>query len=154
MRFHRLMRSNRYGLVILIILTVCTIAGALLIYRYRVHMSPEDVTVDYHDYDPDDYPAGSGVSRVKQFRGMTEDDVASRLGPPTKQREFPHAEASIGYRAELFNWYPKHDGRNQGISFKEHIWEGPEQIIVIWFHRVGAQWLYLNSIKYHRNVRF
>ncbi|MCI0702340.1 MAG: hypothetical protein L0241_14755 [Planctomycetia bacterium] len=149
MTIFRFLCENRW----LFLLAMCGIAIALGLTT-MLSRTPDDYSTEYRDYEPLDYPIGSGVSRMRHFQGKEERAVILELGEPTIRRQLSHSEIALPLREELLNWYPQHGNRNRDVIFHEMIWKREEDTIMIWFHLVDDKWIYLNSIRYPHDVRF
>lgn len=91
-------------------------------------------------------------SSLPDLIGLTEDQVKSRLGPPSQQYSFNMDQPMDEMRAPLLNKYPPETPGRAAIQIRELHWRDGEYSIVVWFSRLNDQWVALDTYRWHKSV--
>jgi hypothetical protein len=92
--------------------------------------------------------------RNYHVNGRTLDQVIEELGMPDRADAFFVSEISGELRCEILNTYPRNDPGNDSVRIREYWWTNPYFTTVVWFHRVGGEWLVLDACRFGKWVAF
>jgi hypothetical protein len=94
------------------------------------------------------------VDRVALLHGRTMRQIETELGPPNSTYEFSIGGSLDEFRCELMNVYPPHHPRSAGVRITEWTWQYAGFTVTLWFHRVDAEWIVLDSCRWKDGVAF
>lgn len=92
--------------------------------------------------------------RVTNLHGLTESQVTATLGPPVRTHEFTMAECCDEFRVELYNTYPPDEAAHAEVRIRELWWKDGEYWVTVWLHRQDAEWIVLDSLRWHKELVF
>jgi hypothetical protein len=95
---------------------------------------------------------GLSVVRVDALDGMTEAQVISRFGAPTRRAEFPMSKALDEFRAALQKYHPL--PQSQAVVIHELTWEQSQVFVTAWLHETNGGWRVFDSLRYGKDVVF
>ncbi len=96
----------------------------------------------------------SFVEKAQPLHGLSDKSIFSRLGKPDHSDEFTMSEVVGEFRIELSNTYPPSTPASANVVIRECTWRYADYSLTVWFHKVGNQWVSLDTLKYSRGVRF
>lgn len=91
---------------------------------------------------------------MSQYHGHTRDAVVRALGEPHSSDRFTMADVGDEMRIELRNTYPPSDPASASVPIEELRWQDGDYWIYLWLHEVNGQWVVLDSLRWHKDVRF
>jgi hypothetical protein len=94
------------------------------------------------------------VEKMPWLHGKTVEEVESILGSPSEEYSISLDQARDEFRCELLNYYPLDNPENAKVEFKELWWKRSRHTITVWFHRIGGQWLVLETCRWQKGITF
>lgn len=88
------------------------------------------------------------------LKGLTQEQVQKRFGPPTERETFRVEERGGEFYATVQSAYPTMDRKNWDVPIQEWTWTSGECILTVWFHRPGGEWIALDDIYRNERVAF
>jgi len=100
------------------------------------------------------YVDADKVGKVPSFHHQKIADILHHLGKPVSKQEFSMAECCSEFQIELMNTYNPHDATSKNIRIRQWQWNHLDKHLVLWFHKVGDEWIVLDTVKWPDGVDF
>src|SRR5258708_1427871 len=96
----------------------------------------------------------AAVAKVPVLDGKTIEEVELLLGTPDTVVTISLDQVLDDFRGPLLNHYSRGKPENREVEFKELSWKRSRYTITAWFHRIGNQWLCLETCRWQNGVVF
>lgn len=94
------------------------------------------------------------VDKLPALVGQTLANVQEQFGMPNQEYEFSMGGGIDEFRCELLNTYPPGSPRSWGVRIKEWQWRYQGFRMAVWFHRLGGQWVVLDTCRWKDGIAF
>jgi len=88
------------------------------------------------------------------LKGLTEEQVQRRFGPPSRRESFHVKDRGGEFYATVQHAYPTTDRKNWDVPIEEWTWTSGECILTVWCHRPAGVWTALDDIYRNERVAF
>lgn len=97
----------------------------------------------------------AAVEEIPNLHGKAIEEVIRKLGEPDSQLSYTMGNSPGGeLRGPLFFYYPPERPDNREVAIKELWWEHSRYTVVVWFHKMGEQWIALDTCRWKKGVQF
>lgn len=100
------------------------------------------------------FPACDDSSFEFNLKGLTENQVRVRFGPPTRRESFRVEERGGEFYVGIQHAYPTTERKNRDVPIEEWTWTSGDCILTVWFHRPQGHWQVLDDVYWHKDTAF
>ncbi|HWO09679.1 MAG TPA: hypothetical protein VNN80_09380 [Polyangiaceae bacterium] len=103
---------------------------------------------------PGAFPACEGSGFSFDLKGLTQERVLERFGPPKERASYRAGDRGGEFYGAIEHAYPSTVPANRDVPIEEWTWTSGECILTVWFHKPSGEWIVLDDVYRNEEVAF